>query len=256
MRSASRPPSPPSGGTRQPSAAPGSHSCVATSRTVSTPRTPRRNASTPTNLYTSALDVLELYLRNPPEASTEATQKLAGLGSGHPRIPYDNKYAAKELQSLMNLKPVILDLQGSFEVKPPAPTLDLSNVQLTGQSWPKIDFAWLGARFFPGIDLRGANLMGSIWGESFLEGAHFQCANLNGANLRGARLVNADLRGADLNGTDFTGAKLDGVMLDGATGWQEAKGLPENMRPEPGVSRVAAGPHNCLDKMPSTTSGD
>jgi hypothetical protein len=202
------------------------------------------------NLYTSALDVLELYLRNQPEASTEGTQKPVVVGFGRPRVPYDNKYAAKELQSLMNLKPEILELQASFEVKPPAPTLDLSNVQLTGQSWPKIDFAWLGARFFPGIDLRGANLTDSIWGKSFLEGAHLQCAELKGANLREARLVNADLRGANLEGADFTNAELTGINLRGATGWEKAKGLPEDLRPAPDISRVDAGIDKCLNHKP------
>jgi hypothetical protein len=212
------------------------------------------------NLYTNALDVLELYLRNPPQAATEAAKEpAAGLGFGRPSIPYDNKYAARELQSLMRLKPEIVKLQHSFEDEPPAPTVDLTEVQLTQQSWEGIDFAWLGGHYFPGIDLRGANLKNSIWGASWLVGAHLQCANLEGANLRGANLLGADLRGAYLKNTDFTEAKLEGVMLEGATlsetKGSETKGLPKSMRPKPGVSRAEIdkgedGIENCLNYEP------
>jgi Pentapeptide repeats (8 copies) len=206
------------------------------------------------NLYTASLDVLENYLRNPPQASTNATEEPAGLGFGRPNLPYDNKYAARELRSLMGLRPQVEQLRSSIKVETKvetqAPTVDLSNVQLAQQSWADIDFAWLGARFFLGIDLRGANLTGSIWGASFLEGAHLQCAELKDANLQGARLVGADLRGANLEGADFTKADLKDVKLDGATGWQKANGLPEDLRPLPGISRVHDGIDKCLDHKP------
>jgi Pentapeptide repeats (8 copies) len=195
------------------------------------------------NLYTTALDVLETYLRNPPEASTEAAKEpTSGLGFGRPHIPYDNKYAAGELRSLMRLKPQIEKFWNSFEVKPPRPSVDLFEVQLFQQSWEGIDFAWLGAHYFAGIDLRGANLKDSDWGASWLVGAHLQCANLEGADLRGANLIGADLRGAHLYYADFTGAKLDKVQLDGASFWDTARGL-ERVRPWPksGVSRAKDG---------------
>jgi hypothetical protein len=209
------------------------------------------------DLYTNALDVLENYLRNPADAAaeltaeptkltaepTKPTAQSAGLGFGRPNIPYDNKYAARELQNLLRLKPQVQKLYNSFEVKPPAPGVDLANVQLAEQSWAGIDFGWLGGHYFPGIDLRGANLTRSIWGASWLVGAHLQCANLEGADLRGANLKGANLSGAYLKGTDFTGANLEGIKLKGATLGKQSKtiGIPESMWPEPGVSRADDG---------------
>jgi hypothetical protein len=224
------------------------------------------------NLYTNAADVLENYLRNPPQASTEpastkpATKPEAGLGFGRPSIPYDNKYAARELQNLMSLKPEIQKLRNSLNVKTPSTGVDLSNVQLFGQSWEGIDFAWLGARYFPGIDLRGANLRNSVWGASILNGAHLQCANLEGANFRGAKLIGADLRGAHLYQADFTGATFTDaehkdIKLDGATFWETARGLPWSIQPKPGVSRAEIdkgedGLEKCLDNWEENRTGD
>jgi hypothetical protein len=195
--------------------------------------------------YLTAMDVIVVYLRDPPDGATEATGAPAVLGFGHPRISYDNSAAASQLAYLMSLKPQVLRWQKSSEVDS-LPLLDLARVQLAGKSWPGIDFAWLGGRFFAGIDLRGANLTGSIWGASYLRGAYLQCADLGRANLRGADLVGADLRGADLDGADFTGAQLGGTLFDGATGWKTATGLPKNLRPRPGVSRADNGEDVCL----------
>jgi hypothetical protein len=178
------------------------------------------------NQYVSTLDLLENYLHNPPQTSTEPKRKPAGLGYGVPNVPYDNKYAAGQLRSMLRLKPHIERLRRSIGMETVRPTIDLANVQLYGQSWAGIDFAWLSGRFFLGIDLRGANLKESIWGASWLERAHLQCADLKDANLQGARLDGADLRGANLEGADFTKAILKDVKLDGATGWEQAKGLP------------------------------
>lgn len=210
------------------------------------------------NLYTASLDVLENYLRNPPQAkAAAAAEEPSGLGFGRPDLPYDNKYAAGELRKLMRLRPEIEQLRNSIKaesgVDTLAPTVDLADVQLAQQSWTDIDFAWLGARFFAGIDLRGANLAGSRWGASFLVGAHLQCADLKNANLQGARLEGADLRGANLEGADFTRAVLTDIQLEGATGWQQAEGLPEELRPRPGTSRVQDGIDKCLDHKPYWT---
>lgn len=224
---------------------------------VNTSKTPEERLDA-YNLYTNAVDVLENYLRNPPQASTKpATEPEAGLGFGRPSIPYDNKYAARELQSLMRLKPEIQRIWNSLKVKPPSPGVDLSNVELFGQSWEGIDFAWLGGRYFPGIDLRGANLRNSVWGKSILSGAHLQCANLEGASFRGANLIGADFRGAHLYQADFTGATFTDashkeIKLDGATNWDTARGLPWDVQPKPGVSRAEVrkgkdGIENCLD---------
>jgi hypothetical protein len=218
------------------------------------------------NLYTSALDVLENYLRKEESTqttqenstqttlvkSTQTTQEPVGLGFGRPHFPYDNKYAANELKNLLKLQREIKELRSSIEdetkVKTLAPSVDLSEVQLTQQSWEGVNFAWLGGKFFRGIDLRGANLKESIWEKSFLQDAHLQCANLEGADLRGANLIGADLRGAYLKDTDFTGAKLRAAKFKGATLWK-TKGLPKHIRPKPGVSR---GPDidKCLDYEP------
>jgi hypothetical protein len=204
------------------------------------------------NTYLTALDVFVVYLRDPPDGATLATEEPEGLGFGKPLIPYDNRAAASQIATLMRLKLEVLRWrQNSSQVKP-LPVLDLAYVQLAGQSWPGIDFAWLGVPYFAGIDLRGANLTGSIWGKSFLQGAYLQCSNLERANLQGANLVGADLRGAQLDGADFTGANLEGIKLDGATGWKTATGLPRYLRPRPGVSsaedgRGGRGPDACLE---------
>jgi hypothetical protein len=78
-------------------------------------------------------------------------------------------------------------------------------------------------------------------------GAHLQCADLKDANLQGARLEEADLRGANLAGADFTKVVLTDIHLDGATGWRQAKGLPAELGPEAGTSRVQDGIDVCLD---------
>jgi uncharacterized protein YjbI with pentapeptide repeats len=111
----------------------------------------------------------------------------------------------------MRLKPGIQELHRSIRAEAGPLVINLANVQLYGQGWAGIDFAWLRGRYFPGIDLRGGDLTGSKWGASFLDRAHLQCANLGDASLQGASLVGADLRGANLEGADFTGARLDGV---------------------------------------------
>jgi hypothetical protein len=68
--------------------------------------------------------------------------------------------------------------------------------------------------------------------------------------LKPPRLEEADLRGANLEGVDFTRANLKDVRLDGATGWEQAKGFPKELRPKPGTSRIVDGIGACLDHPP------
>jgi Pentapeptide repeats (8 copies) len=202
------------------------------------------------DLYTSALDVLENYLRNPPAlpAASATAGAPAGRGYGIPRIPPDNVYAADELRALLNLKPAVDSLHIVPSAQRPPPSVDLTNVQLFGQSWARINFAWLGGHYLPGIDLRGANLSGSVWGGSTLDRAYLQCANLATADLRGTHLNGADLRGADLTGADLTGAELEDAKLDGATGLAKVIGLDRAKLTPPaaGISRAQDGADACL----------
>jgi Pentapeptide repeats (8 copies) len=223
-------------------------------------------------VYNVALDVLENYLKNPPNRPIDSGEAAAeaepgGLGYGEPDVPPDNEYAANELRAMMNLKADV-ELLG---MEPNSPSVDLSNVQLDGKSWAGVDFAWLGGGHnFPGIDLRGANLERSIWGTtpdspplllrlwpgvtpapdvpkkgSNLAGAHLQCANLGYAKLIGTTLKGADLRGADLSGADFTDADLREIRLDGAT-WSDAtKGL-DGFNQKGDVSRGRPDIDTCL----------
>ena len=219
------------------------------------------------DLYRISLDVFENYVRQsspPRESSTtresSSTEGIseATLGEGPPVIRADQIYAAQELRALLRERQAAeqlyekLEAQG-FEVS--RPSVDLSNVQLYGISWPGVDVSWLGAKFFAGVDLRGANLTSSKWHDGVsdgedepgatLAGAHLQCANLSGAMLQRVDLNHADLRGADLrdadlrsanlrnanlaeaniSGTRFGGAKLRMASFEGAVGMATARGL-------------------------------
>ena len=187
-------------------------------------------------MYTASLDVLENYLHDPvgdPAEPGEAADPgepapadpSAGLGYGRPEVPDDINYAANELRNLMKLRRHVLALDVDDSLLTAAPSIDLAGVQLYGKSWAGIDFSWLGAAFFAGIDLRGANLSASHWDGASLNGAHLQCANLVGVTFVGADLTGADLRGADLSDADLTGATLDEIDLEGATWSHDTKGL-------------------------------
>ncbi|MGH3832825.1 MAG: pentapeptide repeat-containing protein [Pseudonocardiaceae bacterium] len=114
-------------------------------------------------------------------------------------------------------------------------SVDLSNVNLSGEDWPKIDFSWMDGAYLYGIDLRDARLTDSKWGNATLTAASLQCADLangkfnklnkdnklisatlRGAHLQHANLQNADLRSVDLTDADLTGAYIDGARFDGA----------------------------------------
>jgi hypothetical protein len=226
--------------------------------------------------YNTALDVIENYLKTAPAPSggsvstsvptpagpvpspapavggppiVPATGAPAPAPSARPAVPQDRIYAAGQLKAL--LAEADRDLVRRYSTGPPKVYVDLSNAELFGVSWPDIDFSWLSGKYLAQIDLRGANLTSSKWGNAGLAGSLLQCANLHraslndeqnermppqlakhanlvGANLRGANLSGADLRNADLSGADVTGAHIDGARLDGAilTGvaWEQAIG--------------------------------
>lgn len=204
-------------------------------------------------LYATALDVLANYLRGagtetgsatPAANGTPATvahtgtnpspapTSTFGLGYGVPPASRDRTvpggdayYAADDLQYLLGLESDVKKL------KPNAAAdlgVDLAHVELWGQRWYDVRFDWLGGHFFPGIDLRAADLRDSRWGTSSLAGAYLQCADLSGADLRHTNLTGADLRGANLTGAklqranvtgaDFEGATLTGVSMNGVIG--------------------------------------
>jgi hypothetical protein len=194
-------------------------------------------------LYTAALDVLENYLRNPPDDPVSG-----GLGYGVPDVPSDNVYAAEELQGMMRLRSKVEALETDSFVG-----VDLAEVQLRGQPWEGIDFSWLDGHYFLGIDLRGADLRNSIWGTSSLQKAYLQCADLDGANFTDTDLRGADLRGANVSDADFTGAKLgspetnDQIKLDRVyyDGLRPPKGLGARTPP---ITQQGAweGPEKCI----------
>jgi len=202
------------------------------------------------SLYTVSLDVLENYLRSPPSPPTELSEAApegapARRGYGIPRISSDAEYAANEVRAMMDLK---ADVQ-QLGMTSGSPGIDLSKAQLYGKFWRGIDFAWLGGgHVFTGIDLRGANLRDSIWGDwrttladpaggSDLTGAFLQCADLVNARLIRTTLTGTDFRGADLSGADLTGAVgLTQEQLDGATWSDKTEGL-EGFTQTPGTPR-------------------
>ncbi|MFW3172026.1 pentapeptide repeat-containing protein [Geodermatophilus sp. CPCC 206100] len=203
-------------------------------------------------LFQVTLDVYENYLKFPPDGEpadeaapppaaaaggvelTTGDQPFAERMFGEPDRPQDQIYAAANLRGILgDTNRAAVDV-----LSPDEPiNVDLAAAPLYGQTWRGIDFSWLDAKYFVAIDLRGADLTRSEWGNATLTSAHFQCADLAGArlntpdpesddeligaNLRRARLTNANLQGADLRdvdltGADLTGAYVEGAMLDGA----------------------------------------
>ena len=204
------------------------------------------------SLYKTSLDILENYLKNPaipiaiggdtngkalavpgdsksgndPVANKGDTKKrapLTGLGFGRPLRPSDSVYAANELRELLELRRDIRRVGKGEDM----PSIDLTRVQLYGQSWAGIDFSWLLGHYFHGIDLRGTTLSNSRWGGSWLGGAYLQCADLSNANFVGTTLAEADLRGANLGGARFADADLEGADLKGVVGLEKAVGLDQ-----------------------------
>jgi len=183
--------------------------------------------------YTTALQILSGYLNSRGEefltGYTDQASSPFGRGYGipaSPGIPLDIFYAADQIRVLLasDVKAEVAGL-GLGE----RPALDLANDELNGQSWTAIDFSWISA-FLVGIDLRGADLVSSLWSASSdLSHAYLQCADLQGADFAGADLSFADLAGADVQGADFRGAHLEGTLLApvyGVASWsQQPTGL-------------------------------
>jgi hypothetical protein len=168
------------------------------------------------NLYDMSLEIFENYLKNPVSApafepSVEPVPaKEPVVGRGHPDVASDVQYAANDLRGLLNQEQLVSQLDEDNST----PTVDLTGIQLYRKPWEGIDFSWLAANYSPKIDLRGANLTDSAWGEvSTLDEANLQCAVLINSDLRGTSLVNAHLQGAALIGSDLTGADLEGADL-------------------------------------------
>jgi uncharacterized protein YjbI with pentapeptide repeats len=64
-----------------------------------------------------------------------------------------------------------------------------------------------------GVDLRYANLSGTILSNTNLSGADLSGANLSNTNLSGTILSNTNLSGADLSGVNLSNTNLSGTIL-------------------------------------------
>jgi uncharacterized protein YjbI with pentapeptide repeats len=157
----------------------------------------------------------------------------------------DAYYAADDLQDLLNLQNDVEKLKLNAAA---GLGVDLAYVELWGQRWKGVRFNWLGGHYFPGIDLRTADLRDSRWGTSSLFGAYLKCADLSGADLRDTNLKDADLRGANLKDADLRGANLTradlqdaivtGAHFEGAT----LTGVTFNGAGSAALKRAAAAP--------------
>lgn len=163
--------------------------------------------------YQAALRIFSGYLSSQSQAFLTAASTATapfGLGYGMPNppiIPIDIVYAADQVRFMLKLSSEVTALNSG------QPVIDLSHDELIGLPWTKINFSWVTA-FMPGIDLRGAYLESSQWGEgSDLSNSYLQCADLQGADFRGANLTYADLRGANVQDADFRGAHITGANL-------------------------------------------
>jgi Pentapeptide repeats (8 copies) len=170
------------------------------------------------NDYTTALQILSGYLSsNGQDFLTHVStgQERVKFGRGYglpppPGLPLDLVYAGDQVAYLLDLENEVAAL------KMGRPAIDLSNDELMGQRWHRVNFKWVKA-YMAGIDLRGATLTNSQWGNhSYLGYSHLQCADLRSADFRGANLTYADLRGANLQDADFQGANLTYADLRGA----------------------------------------
>ena len=176
--------------------------------------------------FATSLEVIGDYMHTDPQtdASFRGTvnPRIFRPGYGYLRSgaePVAVIYAADQLRLLLTMAHQVARID-SHE----APSIDLSDIELYGVSWPGIDFRWLTVAWMPDIDLRSSNLTDSVWGAgTTLRHAYLQCADLSGADFRGVNLTNADLRGANVSGADFAGAILTGVKTTGAFG--KARGL-------------------------------
>jgi uncharacterized protein YjbI with pentapeptide repeats len=166
--------------------------------------------------YTTALQTFSAYLSSQSSAllaSAVVNQPGAPFGRGYGTelapSPIDLQYAVNQVEFLLGprlQREVMSEREG-------APSLDLSNDELSGANFTGARFGWIHA-YMPAIDLRGATLRFSDWSsKSDLSGAYLQCANLLHSDFGGANLSHADLSGADVEGADFTRADLRGATI-------------------------------------------
>jgi len=167
--------------------------------------------------YTTALQILSGYLRSHGQTFLDDnSQASASFGFGYgvppsPGLPIEMVYAADQIRYLLDMQSNVTALNG-----PMPPALDLSNDELTGMPWTRVNFGWITA-YFKGIDLHGAFLEHSTWSKrTTLSGAYLQCADLQNATFQGANLSNADLEGAYLGNATFQGVDLSNADLEGA----------------------------------------
>lgn len=118
----------------------------------------------------------------------------------------------------------------------PRPILNIRGANLTGTIFSHADLHGValsnvflnGAQFVKPTSLVNADLSGSFLYESDLTSANLSHADLHGSYPIGANLAGARLTGANLAGADLTGADLTGANLTGA----DLKGARYNSTPE------------------------
>jgi hypothetical protein len=183
-------------------------------------------------LYVSSTIILANYLRSVTADVTADPHCMSAM-------PLDDQYAADALQALLSAKTAkkVLDMGVG------KPSIDLSTDKLCQQYWAGISFDWLDTADLKKVNLRGADLQWSVWGDhANLTGADLQCTHLYHAGFGQADLTNADLRGADLYNADLSQAKLAGADLSGAILFKTK--LPPGFTPADwkGTSTVQPGP--------------
>jgi uncharacterized protein YjbI with pentapeptide repeats len=194
----------------------------------SSPKWPDGNPVLPRDVQYAANDIQFMLSRGPLFSAVTGVPALSEIRSMFRRGPLFSAVTGvsgdlSEIQSTLRRG-------GLSNLDRDPPSMDLSCANLHGLRW-RLDVSWLDGRFFPSVDLRGANLVDSNWQGSFLQGAYLRCADLKNArfqpkvgtsgepentNLKDADLRNADLSGADLRGANLAGANLQGAKLDRA----------------------------------------
>jgi hypothetical protein len=107
------------------------------------------------------------------------------------------KYIRIQSPAGKNDQPVTSNVQAALNVLRTRNPADDGNVVID------LDDTNFTAAILPGIDLRGAGLIGADFSSSQLSGANFQDANLSYAFIGGATLANANFSDANLSGASF-----------------------------------------------------